>query len=405
MRVPAPDVSVIIVTARDAPRLSHCLDAVRHADPGLASELVVVLNAAERGMEDAARGAPADVRVVRSDVPLGFAAGVNLGASAARGRYLHVLHDDALVEPGAITALVRALDENPRAGAAGSLLLDPDGTTVQGAGHVLWRDGRTQPPWRGTPPPADTFTDTRVVDYCSSASLLVRADAWRAAGGIDEELHPGQFVDVDLSMRLRACGYLVICAPASRVRHARGGTAGSATRRVAWERNRSRFLAMWAGDLAWQEPFAEDEDALGRAQQATRARARAVSAMTLAPARAAGPAEDPEVRERRALRRDLEFKTACVRELELVDARAGELERELAATRQELQRVHAAHAVEMAHREAFAAERDVLAARVGAQDDAIAHLRQREQVLDGIVAGRWWRLRERLAAVHRRLSR
>jgi hypothetical protein len=58
----------------------------------------------------------------------------------------------------------------------------------------------------------------------------------------------------------------------------------------------------------------------------------------------------------------------------------------------------------MAHRKAFAAERDALAARVDAQDDAIAYLRQREQVLDAIVAGRWWRLRERLVGVRRRLA-
>jgi GT2 family glycosyltransferase len=401
MRVSALDVSVIIVTARDAPRLARCLDAVRRADPGLALEVVVVLNAAERGMEDAANSA---TRVVRSDVPLGFAAGANLGASVACGRHLHLLHDDAIVEPGAISALVRALDEDPRAGAAGSLLLDPDGTTLQGAGHVLWRDGRTEPPWRGTPPDPGAFTETRVVDYCSSASLLVRADAWHAAGGFDEELHPAQFVDVDLAMRLRACGYLVVCAPASRARHARGGTAGSAVRRVAWERNRARFLETWAEDLGWQEPFADDDGALTRALEATRTRARAVEAIAPAPAPAAAPAEDRATRERRAVQRDLEFKAACVRELERVDTRAAELERELAAARQELHRVHTAHGVEMAHRKAFAAERDALAARVDAQDDAIAYLRQREQVLDAIVAGRWWRLRERLVGVRRRLA-
>lgn len=401
-----PRVSVIVVAARDPARLAGCLHALADSEPDLALEVIVVLNAAENGLEEAAHAAPCAVEVIRSEVPLGFAGGVNLGARAARGAFLHILHDDALVEPGAICALLDAFGHEPRAGAAGSLLLDPGGRTVQSAGHVLWRDGETEPPWRGPAPDASAFAETRVVDYCSSASVLVRADAWRTVGGLEEELHPAQYVDVDLAMRLRSAGYLVVCAPASCVRHARGGTAGNAVRRVAWTRNRARLLATWAEDLAWQEAYALDDAALGRAHEATRRRADAVRETALAPPpQATAPevetAEARAERERRAVVRDLDFKAACLRELERVGARAADLEEQIRALRQELHRVHVAHAAEQAHRRAFAAERDALAARASAQDDAIAHLRQRARVLEAILAGRWWRLRERLAAAQR----
>lgn len=390
-RHPDPCVSVIVVAARDPARLGGCLEAVG-ASTGVATELVVVLNAAAPDVERAAAAAGANI--VRSSVPLGFAGGANRGAAAARGRYLHVLHDDAVVEPGAIAALVAALEATPRAGAAGSLLLDAGDGAPQSAGHVLWRDGRTAPPWRGEPPPAETWTEVRSVDYCSSASLMVRADAWRAVGGFDEELHPAQFVDVDLAMRLRSRGLLVVVAPASRVRHARGGSASAAVRRVAWERNRARFVATWADDLRWQEPFADDADALERAAEATRRRTDAVLAGPADLAPATVPADpDPE---RSALLRDLAFKDACVAELRRLDARVAELEAELAALHPELHRVHTAHAAEMAARIAASEDRDRHAARATAQDDELGYLRQRAGVLDGILAGRWWRLRERL---------
>lgn len=401
-----PLVSIIVVAAQQPARLAGCLGALARADPHLPLEAIVVLTAAQDGLEEAAHAAPCATNVVSSGVPLGFAGGVNLGAREARGAFLHVVHDDALVEPGAISGLLAAFDEEPRAGAAGSLLLEPEGRTVQTAGHVLWRGGETEPPWRGPAPEASAFGELRVVDYCSSASLLVRAEAWRAVGGLDEELHPAQYVDVDLAMRLRSAGYLVVCAPGSRVRHERGGTAGGAVRRVAGTRSRARFVATWAEDLTWQEPYALDDGALGRAAEATRRRADAVRAAAPAsPPNVETPdpetAEDRAARERRALARDLEFKAACLREFERVDLRVAELETDVQALRQELHRVHTAHAAEEAHRRALAAERDALAARVAAQDETLAYLRQRAQVLDAILAGRWWRLRERLAAVQR----
>src|SRR3954452_21806972 len=113
--------------------------------------MVVVLNAAVPAVCEAVAGA-ADVGAVRSDVPLGFAGGVNLGVRHARGDVLHVLHDDTEVEPGWLDALLEALDREPRAGLVGSLVLDRLGT-VQTAGYVLWRDGSTEPPWGDGAPP------------------------------------------------------------------------------------------------------------------------------------------------------------------------------------------------------------------------------------------------------------
>lgn len=415
--VTAPLVSVVVVSARDVERLVRCLTRVAEGAPGAELEMIVVLNAAEPGMAETLAARVSGVRVVTSEVPLGFAGGVNLGARHARGTFLHVLHDDTEVEPGWLDALVAALHDHPRAGAAGSLVFDLDGGAVQTAGHVLWRDGRTEPPWRGAAPDPASFDAVVPVDYCSSSSLLIRTGSWRAVGGFDEELHPGQYVDVDLAMGLRHHGQLVVLAPGSRVRHARGGSASPHVRAVAWRRNRERFLRKWAEDLAHQEPFAEDDGALDRAHAATARRARLVLERDPAPV---APRDDPPApgvpesesdrvrREHRQLRRDVAFKAAALSDLdaalEHAQAHARGAEERVTAAARELDRVHAAHAAEHEARLALERRADELTRTLADRDAELIALRARSRTLDAILAGRWWRLRNRLHALARPLA-
>jgi GT2 family glycosyltransferase len=314
---PAPDpaVSIVVAAARDPDRLVRCLDAVaRAADRPY--EVVVVLDAAEPGFAERLDAQVRGARVVGSDVPLGFAGGVRLGMRQARAGLLHVLHDDTEVCPGWLGALADALEAHPEAGAAGSRILDLDGG-FQGAGHIVWRDGTTSP----LPPPAESDA-AFPVDYCASASLLIRREAWEATGGFDPEFHPAYYVDVDIAMALRAHGYVMLCEPASRVCHQRGGSTRQAFRNFVSARNRERFVAKWEADLAHQAPPGEP---LERARRATELRAAAV-----ATAPRPAPAEPHDDDPRRQRERDAAVKDAFI-------AHAEGLIAELAATCERLQ--------------------------------------------------------------------
>lgn len=399
-----PEVSVVVASARDARRLVRCLRAVLDGAGTLAVELVVVLDAAEPALRAALDRDVPQAAIVASAVPLGFAGAVNLGARRARGRLLHVLHDDAEVQPGWLHALLAALDAEPRAGAVGSLLLGADGR-VQTAGHVLWRDGRTQPPWLDAPPAPDELVAVRPVDYCSSASLLVRRAAWEAVGGMDEELHPAQYVDVDLALALRHAGWLVVCAPASRVRHLRGGSASARLRTFAARRNRARLTARWAAELARQEPWTAGPEGLARAAAATLRRAGELRALPAPAPSAQRPPADDGPDERAALLRDNAFKAAYVAELEAQLARADDdveqLRDALAAVTErhdrlhaELTATHAAAAADAAARTRRIAQLERAAAE---RERRLAWLAERDRALAAVEAGGWWRLRGRLA--------
>ena len=294
----------------------------REAPAGTPLEIVVVLNAADPALQEALDREVIGARVVTTEVSLGFAGGANAGARHARGELLHLLHDDTEVCAGWLEPLIDALNACPDVGAAGSLILDVDGT-VQSAGAILWRNGVTTPPWAESPPdPAFFGTDPFPVDYCASASVLIRRELWDAIGGVDEELHPAYYVDVDLALAVRSHGRSVVCAPKSRALHERGGTSPMGIRQFASERNRARIVIKWAEDLEGQEPFEVGADALERAKQVTLRRAASLRpASTAVRAVSESPGVDSVqdqrlLLERRALLRDISVKDAYIAELE-----------------------------------------------------------------------------------------
>jgi len=113
------DVSVVIPTFR---REKLVVEAISSAltQRGVSLEVIVVDDSGEASARDAvsAIGDPR-VRYVARLKPGGCPAYPrNEGAALARGRYLHFLDDDDLLEHGALTALVCALDVRPNAGMA-----------------------------------------------------------------------------------------------------------------------------------------------------------------------------------------------------------------------------------------------------------------------------------------------
>src|SRR5947207_1518547 len=111
-------VSVIIVNWNAGQALEACLASL--AAGGVpAPEVVLVDNASSDGSARAASARHPQVRLVETGANLGFAAGANRGAEAARGDVLVFLNPDARVLPGALATLVDALARTPGAGIAG----------------------------------------------------------------------------------------------------------------------------------------------------------------------------------------------------------------------------------------------------------------------------------------------
>lgn len=263
---PSPLVSIIIPSAASIDLLFACLRSIERLSPrDIPFETIVIQNEAAPDVEAHVRNTVLGISLINSSVNLGVAGSGNLGRAMARGRYLIMLHDDAEIESGWMEALVETAEARPEAGAIGSKVLFPDGR-LQYAGAILWSDGSTSAPWAGERPPATAFDRLRAVDYCGSSSLLVRTAAWDAAGGLDENLYPVYFVDVDLAMALRALNYVFLYQPRSRIRHHQSASTDPLFRSFVAQRNRGRFERKWKQALERQEsPHVGSQEAVDRA--------------------------------------------------------------------------------------------------------------------------------------------
>ena len=334
-----PRVSIIIPATSTRTLLRACLRSLAvHGPAGIAHEIIVVLNESE-GDEGLSREFP-DVEFVASPVNLGLAGAGNRARALAQGELFVLLHDDAEVEAGWLEALVHTADAHPEAGAVGSKVLYPDGR-LQNAGMVLWREATTSPPWVGDEPGADAFPETRAVDYCGTSSLLIRASAWDAVGGLDERLYPAYPVDVDLAMGLRQAGFVVLYEPRSVIRHHRGASSISDRwREFVGGRNRLLFLEKWASALEEHEPAEHDSvEAISRAL--ARAEVAADRCRNAEPPKPTSPSAtfDAEEQQQRLTRSSRELQRAYIADLE---AKLAESEADRQARLEVIERLDAA---------------------------------------------------------------
>ncbi|MDX6673858.1 MAG: hypothetical protein QOH11_1276 [Solirubrobacteraceae bacterium] len=321
-----PRVSIVVPTTRQPELLAGCLRSLTAATlGGPPCETVVVLNGASDETTDLVRTGVDGARVAESAVNLGVAGGDNLGRDLARGELLIFVHDDTVFEPGWLGALVAVADARPEAGAIGSRVLDPDGR-LQTAGAVVFRDGSS---WL-LRDPATPEHGVSAADYCSSSSLLVRAETWDAVGGMDERLFPAYHVDVDLGLAVWAAGRSVLCALDARVRHVRGSSSSDRFRGFVGLRNKAQVREKWRAALDERVacpagPAAAEAPACARAEAAAERVRRTWKPQTGSGVGRPSPRDLTE-RERAALERASEVHTAYIAKLEVLADRAeGEL--------------------------------------------------------------------------------
>ena len=123
-----PMLSYCVVNTNGRQDLLACLAAIERTRPaGIETETLVLDNASSDGSADAVRALGGDIRLIELQRRAGKAANDSTLLAEARGRYCLLLNEDSELRPGAVEALVAALEEEPAAGAAGAQLLDADG--------------------------------------------------------------------------------------------------------------------------------------------------------------------------------------------------------------------------------------------------------------------------------------
>jgi GT2 family glycosyltransferase len=234
----APTVSVIIVNYNSGDRIARCLDRLS-AQSFRDFETIVIDNASADGSLEIARRHSIGVRIIEAGSNIGFAAGNNRAAVAARGEWLVFLNPDAYAEPDWLEKLIAASGRYPWADAFGSAQLIADQPELlDGAGdvyHILgvaYRGGFRQPATR-------LIADGECFAPCAAAAMY-RKSVFERLGGFDERFFCyGE--DVDLGFRLRLAGGRAIQLKDARVLHEGSGVTGRYSDFTVYHGNRNRI--------------------------------------------------------------------------------------------------------------------------------------------------------------------
>jgi len=230
--------AVVVVNWNSSTRLKACLESL----PPEAS-IVVVDNASADDSLAQARPVRPNVNFIANPSNRGLAAAINQGFRATSSPYVMLLNPDVHVPRGSIEILERVLDENPRAGAVGGYVND----------KYLPRPLAT--PWTvirenfGLP---TAVANSDNVGQAAAAALLVRREAYMAAGGFDERFFPAWYEDVDFCRELRTAGWEVYFRHDAPFMHEGGYSAkalGPSNFATVYYRNQLRYIRKHFGAI------------------------------------------------------------------------------------------------------------------------------------------------------------
>jgi GT2 family glycosyltransferase len=221
---PAIDISIVIVSFNTRDVLRESLQSIERERGTLRIEILVVDNNSHDGSVEMIESEFPEVRVLSSEVNLGFGAANNLAFEVATGRYLVLLNSDAFLCPDSLRLAVRHMDHQPDVGLAGGRLVGRDFSlqpsarmfpsilsdflVFTGLAHKFPKSkffGRFDRTWADPMQPAE-------VDWVPGAFSIIRQEALSQAGFFD----PDFFLyseEVDLCRRIQAAGFKIMYWP------------------------------------------------------------------------------------------------------------------------------------------------------------------------------------------------
>lgn len=256
------DLSIIIVNWNVKDLLRDCLRSIQTDESDLALEVIVVDSASSDGSQTMVADEFPWVKLIASDENLGYPRGNNIGILASHGRHVLILNPDTAVMAGALSTLVRYLDDHIDVGVVGPQLLNPDGTVqssrrrfpslLTGVFESTWLEPLAPKQllkhYYALDMPDDEEND---VDWVTGACLMVPRRVIEHVGLLDE----GYFMyseELDWCRRICDAGWRIVYLPQAQVVHHIGKSSEQAVtaRHVNFQQAKLRYFRKHYGRLA-----------------------------------------------------------------------------------------------------------------------------------------------------------
>lgn len=257
-----PLVSIIIPSCDHRDDLQKCIESIERESSYGNYEIIVCENNSKQPETFAyykeLEKRP-NIRVITWPDVFNFSAINNFARKEAKGQHLVFLNNDIeIITPDWLQEMVM-FTQRPDVGACGIKLLYPN-DTVQHGGIAMGVCGSAANLCPLFPREHEGYMSRLAIasnmSACTAACLCVRADVFDEVGGFDEQLAVA-FNDVDLCLKIRDKGYLVVFNPVAEAYHYESISRGSDKKGANKERMEQEKALL---RNKWPQYYEEDGD-------------------------------------------------------------------------------------------------------------------------------------------------
>ncbi|MFA5801411.1 MAG: glycosyltransferase family 2 protein [Thermoleophilia bacterium] len=246
-----PSVWVVIVNFNSYGDTAECLESLAVSTYS-GMTVVLVDNGSSDGSGQELEKKYSQVKHIRSEENKGFAGGANLGIRSALdsgAKFICLLNNDTLVEPGFIEPLVERAGATPDAGIIGGKILYADNPDIIwfAGGSIDRRRGFTSHRGQDLADSA-TFNKPGYVDYVTGCLFFVRASLFSQLGLLREDFFM-YAEEVDFCLRARRAGFRCFFEPGSVIMHKVSRSMEGAYRPVYYYYLSRNLLEIYSGHM------------------------------------------------------------------------------------------------------------------------------------------------------------
>ena len=228
------DISIVIVNYKVKEYIANLLRSIERASAELNLQIFVVDNNSGDDSVSYLKSRFPEVHYIANKENAGFGKANNQAIKQAEGTYTLIINPDTLVSEDTLTVLVEHMKNNPKCGAAGCKILNPDGSFVPESKRsvpTIWTafskvTGLTalfpKSKWFGSYYLGWLDEDRSAkVPVLSGSFMFWRTNVLKELGGFDERFFMyGE--DIDLCYRIEETGYHIDYVPQTSIIHYKG---------------------------------------------------------------------------------------------------------------------------------------------------------------------------------------
>lgn len=231
-------IAIIILNWNGKENTLACLEGVKKLKVRNEQLEVIVV---DNGSDETFNIQHSTVKIIRSEVNLGYAGGNNIGIKYALEKgadYVLILNNDTIVEKDLVTELLKTAQDNtvgivaPKIYFAKGFEFHKDRYQKKDLGKIIWYAGGLMD-WKnvlGSHRGVDEvdmgqYDETQSTDFASGCCMLVRKEVFEAVGLFDENYFL-YYEDSDLSEKARRAGFTIMYNSKAFLWHKNAGSVG-----------------------------------------------------------------------------------------------------------------------------------------------------------------------------------